>query len=120
MARFHGKVGFLICEDDQETGIVRNRAVEKPFYGKVMEHSRRWQTSDVVTEDLTLGNQIAITATDYAFRHASAIVYICYMGQRWKVTAIRVKGPEIILTMGGVYNGEIPEGFANAAAEAGA
>lgn len=109
MARFHGNVGFLLVTDNQETGIINTQAVEKPFYGKVLEHSRRWQVSDVVTDDLTLGNRIAITANDYAFEHASAIVYICWMGQRWKVSGMTVKAPEIILTLGGIYNGPIPD-----------
>ena len=42
MARYHGKVGFLIPEDNQETGVARERAVEKPFFGTVIEHTRRW------------------------------------------------------------------------------
>ena len=29
------------------------------------------------------------------------------MGANWKVTAIRTKAPEIILTLGGVYNGPV-------------
>ena len=110
MARFHGAVGFNITsnQDDQDTGIARNTVVEKTFYGRVIEHVRRWQGSDSNTEDLTFGNQIAITATDYAFKNATAIVYVEYMGGRWKVTSMRTKYPEIILTLGGVYNGPIP------------
>ena len=108
MARFHGNVGFRIPTDDQVTGIVKNLVMEKTFYGRVLEHSRRWQTSDTITNDLVLSNQIAIVATDYAFKNASAIVYVCYMGGRWTVTTVRVQGPELILTLGGVYNGPIP------------
>lgn len=106
MARYHGKVGFLIPIDNQETGIVEDKVVEKTFFGRVLEHSRRWVSSDMVTDDLQLGNQIAITASDYAFKHASAICYCSYMGQLWSVTGIRIKHPEIILTLGGVYNGK--------------
>ena len=108
MARFHGKVGFTIPEDNQETGIARNRVVEKPFFGRVIEHSRRWQSSDVVTDDLQLGNQIEITGNDYSFRYASAITYCEFMGGLWKVTGIRIHRPNITLTLGGVYNGERP------------
>lgn len=109
MARFHGAVGFIDVDnnDDQETGIAKNTVVEMTFYGRVIEHVRRWQAPDGNTEDLTLGNQIAITANDYAFRHATAIVYVVYMGAKWKVTSMRVKHPEIILTLGGVYNGPV-------------
>lgn len=108
MARFKGKVGFVIQTDDQETGIVREEAVERVFYGRVIEHTRRWQTSDTVTDDLQLGNQIAITATDDSFEHASAIRYCEFMGCLWKVESIRIRRPEIILTLGGVYNGKRP------------
>lgn len=108
MARYHDKIGFLITEDNQVTGLVTETPVERIYFGKVLEHTRRWQSSDMVTDDLQLGNQIAITANDYAFKHASAIKYAMLMGCRWKVTSMKVKGPELILTLGGVYNGPIP------------
>lgn len=108
MARFHGTVGFLIEEDDQTTGIVRKTVVEKSYFGRVIEHSRKWQSSDSATDDVVLANQIAITANDYAFEHATTLAYVTYMGGRWKVTGIRIKRPEIILTLGGIYNGPRP------------
>lgn len=105
MARYHGKVGFLISEDNQTTGIADERPVEKSFYGTVHEHVRRWDDSGHLNDDLSLGNQISIVATDYAFKHASAIAYAEYMGQKWKVTSVRLKPPQIIMTLGGIWNG---------------
>lgn len=107
MARFHGAVGFSIVNDDQDTGIAGSTIVEKPYFGRVLEHTRRWAGEENGATDLTLGNQIAITANDFAFQHASAIRYVYYMGSNWQVTGMRVKRPEIILTLGGVYNGPI-------------
>lgn len=106
MAKFHDKVGFLIPMDDQRTGVAFNMPIERSYYGKVLEHSRRWETADSsVNDDLNISNQIAITANDYAFKHMSAIAYVKWMGGYWKVSSIRVKPPEIILTLGGVWNG---------------
>lgn len=105
MARFHDKVGFLIPQDDQVTGKATDLAVEKPYYGRILEHTRRWESTDHVNDDLTVSNQIAITANDYAFQHASSIAYVFWMHGYWKVTSIRIKAPEIILTLGGVWNG---------------
>lgn len=107
MARFHDRVGFLIPEENQQTGMAFNRAVERPYYGRVIEHTRRWEMSEHVNDDLSISNQIAITANDYAFKYMSSIAYIKFMGGYWKVTSIRVKAPEIILTLGGVWNGPI-------------
>ena len=120
MARFHGKVGFTIFVDDQTTGIPDEQVVEKTYFGTVSEHRRSWQTSDMVTDDLQLGNQISITANDFAYKHASAICYCEFMGGLWKVTSIRVARPRIILTLGGVYNGRRPSESSASVADDGA
>ena len=105
MAQFHGKVGFLIIHNDQTTGISSSEAVEKPYYGKVKEHTRRWVSSEHPQDDLVLSNTIEITANDYAFKHASSIAYVQYMGGYWKVESIGVNAPNITLHIGGVWNG---------------
>lgn len=110
MAKYRGRVGFVLTRDNQETGIVEEHAIEKTFYGRVLQHKRNWQSSDMVTDDLKLGNQIAIVATDYAFTHASAIRYCEYMGQFWKVTGVSIRTPEITMMLGGVYDGQRPAG----------
>lgn len=107
MAKFHDKVGFMIEEDDQITGIPCRTAVEKTYYGRIIEPGRRFQSAENGAEDLVLGNQIAIVANDFAFRHSSSITHVHYIGANWKVTAIRNKAPEILLTLGGVYNGPV-------------
>lgn len=108
MARFHGKVGFLFHVDNQETGISEMHVVERSFYGRIIEHTRRWETTDYTNDNLAVSNQIAITANDYAFRNASAIAYVHWMHSNWKIASMRVKAPEIILTLGGVWNGPTP------------
>lgn len=105
MARFHDKVGFLVPRDNQETGIAETVPVERPYYGRILEHSRRWDSSESINDDLVISNQIAITANDYAFQCLSSIAYVHWKHGYWKVTSIRVKGPEIVLTLGGVWNG---------------
>lgn len=105
MAKFHDKVGFLIPKDNQETGISESKAVEKTYYGKVLEHTRRWESTENINDNLTVSNQIAITANDFSFKYMSCIAYVKWMRGLWKVTSIRVKHPEIILTLGGVWNG---------------
>lgn len=102
---FHDKVGFLLYEKDIQTGICSEVPVEKSYYGTVLEHSRRWSSSEHHSDDLTLANQIKITANDYAFKHMSNIAYVRYMGGYWKVDSIRVQSPNIILSIGGVWNG---------------
>ena len=108
MARFHGKVGFLIYGDeydDQSTGISEPMVVDRTYFGRIVEHTRRWDSTDHLSDDLSVSNQIAIVGNDYAYEHASAIAYVHWMGAYWKVASVRVRRPELILTLGGVWNG---------------
>ena len=106
MARFHDKVGFLIPMDDQTTGIASNKAVERPCYGTVLEHSRRWNSGDNKNDDLTLDVQIEITANPFIREHIKDIAYVHYLGGYWKVESFKPAFPNIILNIGGVWNGE--------------
>ena len=102
---FHDVVGFLIYDENVQTGVSKPVAVEKRYYGTVPDPGRRWSPNDHQNDDLTLSNQIKITANDYAFKHMSNIAYVHYMGGYWKVDSIRVQVPNIILNVGGVWNG---------------
>ena len=82
MARYHDKVGFLIFEDDQTTGIASSTVVERPYYGEVLDHTRRWDSTEHISDDLVLSNQIKITANDYAYAHMSSIAYARWMGEK--------------------------------------
>ena len=42
----------------------------------------------------------------YAYEKFSSIVYAEFMGAKWKVTDIEVQHPRLILTIGGLWNGE--------------
>lgn len=105
MARFHGPVGFGIYEDDQETGIASERMQERMYYGRILSHIRNWAETEGVNADLKLQNRIAITANDYAMTHLSALRYVKWKGAAWTISAVEIKGQEIILTIGGVWNG---------------
>ena len=106
MARFHDKVGFLISVDDQNTGIASPNVVEWPCYGTVLEHSRRWNSGDNKNDDTTLDVQIEITANPFIRRHIKNIAYVHYLDGYWKIESFRPSFPNIILNIGGVWNGE--------------
>ena len=106
MAVFHDNVGFLIPDDNVQTGIADYKAVEKPCYGTILEDHRRWVPADKKNDDLVMDVQIEITANTYIRNHIGEIAYIHYLGQYWKVESIRPKLPKITLNVGGVWHGK--------------
>ena len=109
MSKFYGKIGFL---ETVETvpGVWTESFIEKSYSGEVEQMQRSWQPDgNKLNGNTTINNRISILADPYAYQHFGSIRYIKWMNQSWKVTNIAVNYPRLVLTIGGVYNGEQAE-----------
>lgn len=104
MSKWYGKVGFADTVE-YEPGAYENESVEKLYYGDVISNRWKKESGDRVNDNINLSNQISIVADPYAFMHCSKIVYVEYMGTKWKVIDIEPQFPRLILNVGGIYNG---------------
>lgn len=105
MAKYYGKVGFRITEEIRPA-VSMPRIIEHSYAGDVLRNSVRIQSADKVNDDIDISNQISIVADPFARQHFHSIVYVRWMGTAWKVSMVDVQYPRLILTIGGVYNGE--------------
>lgn len=105
MAKFYGKVGYSVTEETVP-GIFTGAVTERAYYGDVLKDSTKWQNSKDRNDDLVVNNRISILADQFAYQHFSQIKYVEWMDALWKVTNAEVQRPRLILTIGGVYNGE--------------
>jgi len=65
----------------------------------------RHQQTDNTNQDLTTSDEISVKADAFALKNFSNIRYVRYMGAEWSVNSVKLNYPNIILTLGGVYNG---------------
>ena len=105
MAKFYGPVGYV---EDRITGldIHTNMPVERLYRGDLIKNNRRLEKGEGVNDDVTIGNQISIVADPYAYEHVHDMRYVKWMGVNWKITSVDIQFPRLILSLGGVYNGE--------------
>lgn len=107
--RFYGKIGFAVTEETRP-GIWEPKIVPKMYYGDVMRFNSRYAESGKVNEDVTISNVISIIADPFANQNLQNIRYINFMGANWSVSNVEVQYPRLILTIGGIYNGEDESG----------
>ena len=107
MAKWFGKVGYSITEET-EPGIWEETIVEREYYGDMTSDRRKRQNSGEVNDNINLANVISIIADPFAIQNCSYMAYAEVMGTRWKISDIEVQYPRLILTVGGVYNGDSP------------
>ena len=105
MAKYFGKIGYSVTQETVP-GVWEESVTERSYYGDLIKNTRRHQSADKVNDDLSISNEISILADPYAYENFHAMKYVEFMGAKWKVTNVEVQYPRLILTVGGVYNGE--------------
>lgn len=105
MAKFYGKIGYASTVETKP-GVYEEQIVERSYYGDLIRNTRRLQSSDQVNDDINISNEISIVADPYATNNFHTMRYAVFMGTKWKISNVEVSYPRLILTLGGVYNGQ--------------
>lgn len=109
MAKFYGKIGFQI-QKEVRPGIWKAVIEEHTYAGDVLRQYTRFSSvNEKVNDDINISNDIAILADPFAMLNFSHMIYVCYMGQRIKISDVEPLYPRIKFSMGGVYNGPTAE-----------
>lgn len=105
MGKFFGNVGYGMTIDSGG-GVWIYDIVERQYYGDVLKVATKWQTNGRANDDIAVSNKISIVADGFANENFSNIVYVDWMGVKWKVNEIEVQRPRLILSIGGEWHGE--------------
>lgn len=110
MAKFYGAVGFVNLVEtapDVQTEV----ASEKMYSGDFIRQSIRSVASTAsINDNIVMNKQIKIIADPYLNMNYPSIKYVHYKGANWKVSTVDdTNYPDLILTIGEVYNGKTPE-----------
>lgn len=104
MAKFSTVIGY--AEQIETTpGVWEEQIVEYKHIGELVRAISKITTSENLNDDINVSTEISIIANTYANKHYTSMRYIEYMGAKWKITSIEPKYPRLILTIGGLYNG---------------
>lgn len=105
MARFYGIVGYGITEETSP-GVWTDRIEERAYTGDTIKNYRKLSNGESINDNIDVANSISILSDPFAIQHFHSIKYVKWMGAAWKVIGVEVQYPRLILTIGGVYNGE--------------
>lgn len=111
MARFAGEIGYAEnVESESDSGVYVDEITEYPYQGDVIRNTRSLDGVDEkVNADITVNNSISVVADEFALKHFFKIRYVRWAGVLWTVINVEVRSPRLILSLGRVYNGPIPE-----------
>lgn len=104
MGKFYGAVGYAETTETSP-GVWTETITERKYYGDVTRMSRRLENGEHLNSNVTVNNLISIVADGFAYENILAMRYVEWLGTRWKITDVEVQRPRLVLTIGGVYNG---------------
>lgn len=105
MAKWAGNIGFTETVE-VEPGVWEEQITERPYFGDVVVNRWSRQNSGNVNDNVKINNQISIVSDPYADSNFYSIRYVEFMGAKWTVSNFEVQYPRLILTIGGLYNGQ--------------
>jgi hypothetical protein len=106
MSKWYGIIGY--AEHVETTpGDWDEIITERSYFGDVYKNARMLQTTNVGTNDnVNVSTQISIVADPYSLNKFHTMRYAEFMGNKWKITNVDVQYPRLVLTIGGLYNGD--------------
>ena len=105
MSKWFGKIGYAETVETAP-GVWEEQITVREYYGDLTRNTRRLQTADKVNDDININNELSIVSDPYAIDHFYAMRYAEFMGIKWKITNVEVQFPRLVLSLGGVYNGQ--------------
>lgn len=112
MAKMFTEIGYSETVKTAK-GIFKETIVERSYAVEVTRLSKRWESSGYENDNLNVNNEFSVLADPYAIEHFHGLRYIMLWGQPWKIESVTVEYPRLKLTVGGVYNGKLPETSGN-------
>jgi hypothetical protein len=104
MAKWYGKIGYG-STGETSPGVWKETITEKNYYGDLTRNTRKLQSASQLNDDINIANELSIVADPFAYENFHSMLYVEFMGAKWKISSVEVQYPRLILTIGGLYNG---------------
>lgn len=105
MGKWFGRIGYSE-QLEVSPGVWEEKITERQYYGDVVRNIRRLESSVNVNDDINASMEISIVADPFALSNFHSMRYIEYMGSLWKISNVEVNYPRLVLTIGGLWNGQ--------------
>ena len=104
--KYYGKIGYVESIETSPGVWTESKVIERVYTGDIIRNTRRRDSGENLNDDINVNNEISIVADSFANQNFHLLRYAEWMGTRWKITNVDVQPPRLILSLGGVYNGE--------------
>lgn len=88
-----------------DDGIARDEYVERKFRATVTRLNNNMVSSGDVIDNLKMDMNFQIKMDKWTYENFQWLRYLVYNGAKWKITNVQVQRPNMIVQVGGIFNG---------------
>lgn len=86
-----------------EPGVWEDKITKVDCFGDILRNYKSNQQGDKINEDISVSNQISVVASPFILNSFHKIVYITFMGAKWRVSSVEVQYPRLVISLGSLY-----------------
>jgi hypothetical protein len=105
MSKCSGVIGYALSEETQP-GVWSDGITEKKYFGDVVRDNRRISDQGQINDNINISNNISIVSNKFMLENMAAMKYLTFMKSKWRISSVDIRPPRIIITLGGLYNGQ--------------
>lgn len=105
MAKFVGMIGYATMQETVP-GVHAEVVTEKAYVGDIVKNHNRWQPTDELNDDFKISNVFSVVSDPFAEDNFYAMKYVVWMNAAWRITNVEIQRPRLLISVGGLYNGE--------------
>lgn len=104
--RYSGEVGYVKDQVETQPGIWEPFIQKVVMKGYAESVTSRNSFDDKVNDDISTSHRLRVIGDKFAFSNFMYIRFAEFMGEYWEVNSVQIMRPNIILNLGGLYNGQ--------------
>lgn len=100
--KWFGKIAFS-DQHETEPGVWEDEPVVRDYFGDVLKNYKRDNTTSTMNSEISVSNQLSVVADPFLLNSFHKILYVEFMGAKWRVSSVDVQYPRMILDFGGLF-----------------
>lgn len=105
--RYAGKLGLTV-KTELAPGYWEDVITERPVMGTVEQTTERLEGDDRILPRTVTSTSLSVPALGLGEVDNDVIRYLTYKGKRWQAESVVDAFPNIVIFIGGLYNGPLP------------
>lgn len=107
--RYSGKFGYAESTEEVRPGIWEDVIVERDQIGVLIQTTEAFTVANSVLPQYRTTTSVSVVSDGVTKVDYSDLRYVTHAGKRWSIGSIVEQYPRLIIYIGEVYNGPIPE-----------